>query len=169
CHRVRDAPPRGGPVMRTALAGLLGVVFGAGLAVSGMTNPAKVLGFLDVAGDFDATLAFVMGGALAVSAPAFAIARRLARPWLGAAFDLPTRRGLGARLLAGAWLFGVGWGLVGLCPGPALANLWRGSPELYLFVAALLAGTLAERGARALRERSGSVSAAGAGGRAGPG
>jgi hypothetical protein len=96
-----------------------GLVFGAGLALSGMTNPAKVLAFLDVAGAWDATLAFVMGGALAVNAAAYAATRRRASPLFADAFALPTRRDLDARLLGGAALFGVGWGLVGLCPGPA--------------------------------------------------
>ncbi|HVH05895.1 MAG TPA: DUF6691 family protein [Myxococcota bacterium] len=132
-------------MMRTFLAGLFGTLFGAGLAVSGMTNPAKVLAFLDVAGEWDATLAFVMGGALAVSAVAFAAARRLPRPWLAEAFALPARRDLDTRLLGGAVLFGVGWGLVGLCPGPALASVWRGEPASWAFVASLVAGTLAGR------------------------
>jgi uncharacterized membrane protein YedE/YeeE len=138
-------------MMRTILAGLFGTVFGAGLAVSGMTNPAKVLAFLDVAGDWDATLAFVMGGALVVSAVAFAAARRLPRPWLAQTFALPTRRDLDARLLGGAVLFGLGWGLVGLCPGPALASVWRGETESWVFVAALVAGTLGGRALAAPR------------------
>jgi uncharacterized membrane protein YedE/YeeE len=136
---------------RTLLAGFFGTLFGAGLAVSGMTNPAKVLAFLDVAGDWDATLAFVMGGALAVSTVAFAAARRLSRPWLAQTFALPTRRDLDARLLGGAVLFGVGWGLVGLCPGPALASIWRGEPASWAFLAALVAGTLVGRAAAAPR------------------
>jgi hypothetical protein len=131
--------------MRTAVAGIWGVVFGVGLALGGMTNPAKVLGFLDVAGAWDPTLAFVMGGALAVSATGFALARGRARPWLSAAFALPTRTDLDAPLVGGAALFGVGWGLVGLCPGPALANLARGSVEIWIFVAAMAAGALAQR------------------------
>jgi uncharacterized membrane protein YedE/YeeE len=131
--------------MRSAVAAILGIVFGVGLALGGMTSPAKVLAFLDVAGAWDPTLAFVMGGALAVTAPGFALARRRARPWLSASFALPTRADLDARLVGGAALFGVGWGLVGLCPGPALANLARGSAEIWLFVAAMAAGALAQR------------------------
>jgi uncharacterized membrane protein YedE/YeeE len=131
--------------MQALVALLCGVVFGAGLAVSGMTNPGKVLAFLDVTGAWDPTLAFVMGGALAVSALGFALARRRARPWLAEGFALPTRRDLDARLLGGAALFGVGWGLVGLCPGPALADLARGSPQIWLFVAALVAGAALHR------------------------
>jgi uncharacterized membrane protein YedE/YeeE len=131
--------------MRGAVAGVWGVVFGVGLALGGMTNPAKVLGFLDVAGAWDPTLAFVMGGALAVSAAGFALARRRARPWLSATFALPTRKDIDTPLVAGAALFGVGWGLVGLCPGPALANLARGSVEIWIFVAAMAAGAFAQR------------------------
>ena len=132
------------------MAALCGIVFGAGLAVSGMTNPAKVLAFLDVFGHWDPTLAFVMGGAVVVSAFGFAQARRLDRSWLGEAIAIPTRSDLDAPLLAGAAIFGVGWGLVGLCPGPALASLVRGSVEIFVFVAAMLAGValyrLAARG-----------------------
>ncbi|HXX47831.1 MAG TPA: YeeE/YedE family protein [Myxococcota bacterium] len=119
-----------------------GLVFGAGLLVSGMTNPAKVLGFLDVAGTWDPTLAFVMGGALSVNAAAWALTRRRDRPLYGERFALPEERAIDRRLLAGAALFGIGWGLVGLCPGPALAGLLRGKLPVYLFVAAMLAGML---------------------------
>jgi len=131
--------------MQALVALVCGVVFGAGLAVAGMTNPAKVLAFLDVAGAWDATLAFVMGGALAASAVGFAIARRRARPWLAESFAIPARREIDAPLVGGAALFGIGWGLVGLCPGPAIAALARGSPHALLFLAALLAGVLAHR------------------------
>ena len=96
-------------------------------------------------GHWDPTLAFVMGGALAVSAVGFAVAGRSARPWFAETFSLPTRRDLDRELLWGAVLFGVGWGLVGLCPGPALAGLWRASGELFLFVAAMVGGVLLHR------------------------
>lgn len=132
--------------MRSAVAALWGMVFGVGLAISGMTNPAKVLAFLDVFGSWDPTLAFVMGAGLAVSGPAFAYARRRERAWLGDAFALPTRPDLDASLLVGAALFGIGWGLAGLCPGPALANLARGSTEILLFIAAMLAGIALDHG-----------------------
>jgi len=131
--------------MQALLSGLCGIVFGVGLGVSGMTNPAKVLAFLDVFGRWDPTLAFVMGGALAVSALGFAAARRRARPWLADAFAIPTRRDIDPRLVGGAALFGVGWGLVGLCPGPALANLSRGSAEIAVFTLAMLAGVVLHR------------------------
>jgi uncharacterized membrane protein YedE/YeeE len=143
--------------MQALVAWLCGIVFGVGLAVSGMTNPAKVLAFLDVFGRFDPTLAFVMAGAVAASAAGFAVARRRERAWLGGAFGLPTRRDVDARLLAGATLFGVGWGLVGLCHGPALANLGRGSAEVAIFVGAMLAGVALHR--LVTRERSGAAAA----------
>jgi len=139
--------------MKPAFAGLCGIVFGAGLAIAGMTNPAKVLAFLDVAGSWDPTLALVMGSALAVSAVGYQLARRRERAWLGDAFAIPTLRDLDASLLGGAALFGIGWGLVGLCPGPALANLCRGSAEIALFVGAMLAGVLGYRALTAPRGR----------------
>ena len=131
--------------MQALVALVCGVVFGAGLAISGMTNPAKVLAFLDVAGDWDPTLLFVMGGALAVSSLGYAVVRRRVRPWLAETFALPTRQDLDAQLIGGAVLFGVGWGLVGVCPGPAIANLARGSSEVLIFVAAMLAGVVGHR------------------------
>jgi uncharacterized membrane protein YedE/YeeE len=131
--------------MQVLAALVCGLVFGAGLALSGMTNPAKVLAFLDVAGAWDATLVFVMGGALAVNAAAYAATRRRAKPLFAGAFALPMRRDLDARLLGGAALFGVGWGLVGLCPGPALASLARGEPGVFVFVAAMATGILLQR------------------------
>lgn len=134
----------------------LGVLFGAGLAVSGMTNPAKVQNFLDVFGSFDPSLALVMGGALAVSALGYQIARRREAPWLGERFELPTRSALDAPLLLGAALFGIGWGLGGFCPGPALAGLLQGKGGVYLFVAAMLAGVaLHRRVYLPLRDRNG--------------
>jgi len=132
--------------MTQLLAALLsGLVFGAGLALAGMTNPAKVLSFLDVAGAWDPTLALVMGSALGVNAVAFVLTQRRAKPLFADAFVLPTRTDLDARLLGGAALFGVGWALVGLCPGPALASLARGEGEVLAFVAAMCAGMLVAR------------------------
>jgi uncharacterized membrane protein YedE/YeeE len=144
--------------MRTLLSGACGVLFGAGLAISGMTNPAKVLAFLDVSGRWDPSLALVMCAALAVAAPAFALARGRARPWLGGTFALPTRRDVDPQLVGGAALFGVGWALVGLCPGPALASLARGAPEVAIFVGAMLGGAWLTQ--LALRARSTSRAAA---------
>ena len=131
------------------LAALSGTIFGFGLVLSGMTQPAKVLGFLNVGGLWDATrfgpwdasLAFVMGAALCVSLLAFSITPRTGqKPWLANTFQLPARRDVDARLLVGAALFGVGWGLVGYCPGPALASLLTGGQDVAVFVAALLTG-----------------------------
>lgn len=117
-----------------------GALFGLGLAWSGMTNPARVLAFLDVTGAFDPTLALVMAGALAVTLPAFAWVLRWPRPLLQPAFRLPTATRIDAPLLGGAALFGLGWGLAGLCPGPAIAGLVTGSPRVLVFCAAMLAG-----------------------------
>jgi hypothetical protein len=105
-----------------------------------MTDPARVIGFLDVAGNWDPTLMFVMAGALAVAMPAFHLVLRRPGPLLGGEFHLPTRAQIDAPLLAGAGIFGVGWGLAGLCPGPALAGLVTGSPRVALFVAAMAGG-----------------------------
>lgn len=132
--------------MRNVLPGLLvGLVFGAGLALSDMVNPARVLAFLDPAGDWDPSLAFVMGGALVPSAIGYVIASRMKRPLLGEEFRIPQSRAVEPRLVAGAALFGVGWGLVGLCPGPAIAGLAFGKWQLWLFVAAMLAGMAIHR------------------------
>jgi uncharacterized membrane protein YedE/YeeE len=132
-------------VVSVLVALLAGTVFGLGLAISRMIDPAKVIAFLDVSRDWDPSLAFVMGSALLVTAPAFAWARRSARPLLGERFRLPTRADVDARLVLGAVLFGVGWGLAGFCPGPALASLTLLEPAAYGFVAALVAGVLAAR------------------------
>lgn len=123
-----------------AAAGVTGLVFGLGLVVSGMSNPAKVLGFLDLAGAWDPSLALVMGGAIAVGAVGFAFAGRRTASMLGMPMRLPTSRVIDRRLASGAIAFGVGWGLVGLCPGPALVALSTGSREATLFVVAMLGG-----------------------------
>jgi uncharacterized membrane protein YedE/YeeE len=131
--------------MRLVAAVLAGFAFGAGLAIADMTNPAKVQNFLDLLGSWDPSLAFVMGTALAVAAVGFAAARRRPAPLFAEAFELPTRRDLDAELLAGAALFGVGWGLSGFCPGPALAALVQGVAAVYAFVLAMLAGMALHR------------------------
>lgn len=120
-----------------------GVLFGIGLYVSQMVDPAKVLSFLDVAGDWDPSLAFVMGGALAVTALGNVLARRRTAPLAAPQFQWPTDRRVDARLVGGAALFGAGWGLVGFCPGPALAALAFGSWHVLLFVAAMALGMAA--------------------------
>jgi len=125
----------------TFIASLLaGLVFGLGLIVSGMANPAKVLGFLDLAGPWDPSLAFVMAGAIGVGLVAFRVARRRTRSYLGAEMKLPTSRRIDRRLLAGSALFGIGWGIAGFCPGPALVSLGIGGPKALVFVLAMLAG-----------------------------
>jgi uncharacterized membrane protein YedE/YeeE len=117
-----------------------GLVFGTGLLLSGMVQPEKVLGFLDIFGAWDPSLAIVMAAALAVSAPGFAMVRRSPRPVLAARNLWPTSMGIDRHLVVGASLFGIGWGLVGLCPGPALENLASLSPGVIVFVAAMAVG-----------------------------
>jgi uncharacterized membrane protein YedE/YeeE len=119
-----------------------GLLFGLGLLVSQMANPAKVLAFLDVFGPWDASLAFVMVGATAASSLGYFVAKRRGVPVLAAKLDIPTRRDLDPKLLAGAAVFGVGWGLVGLCPGPSLTLLSSGLWQAFVFVAAMMAGML---------------------------
>jgi len=134
---------------RTLFALIAGLLFGIGLTVSQMVNPAKILAFLDLggipSGTWDPSLAFVMAGALAIAAPGFLLARRRSAPWAGGRFAIPERRDLDGRLVGGALLFGIGWGLVGYCPGPAVAGLAFGLPQTYGFVAAMLLGMLAFR------------------------
>jgi len=119
---------------------LAGLAFGLGLIVSGMANPAKVLGFLDLGGRWDPSLAFVMGAAIAVGAVAFAVARRRTRSFLGAAMRLPASRTIDRRLVLGSVLFGIGWGVAGFCPGPGLVAAGMGEVKALVFVAAMLAG-----------------------------
>jgi uncharacterized membrane protein YedE/YeeE len=122
-----------------------GVIFGAGLAIGGMTDPARVRGFLDLFGNWDPTLAFVMGGAVAVMAIAWRVREGMDRPLFGEHFSLPDRSDLDARLIAGAALFGVGWGIAGLCPGPAVAALALAPMSAVPFVLAMLAGMALHR------------------------
>lgn len=117
-----------------------GTIFGAGLTIGGMTDPARVRGFLDLFGNWDPTLAFVMGGAVAVMALAWAIQRRMQRPAFAATFSLPDARDITPRLVGGSALFGIGWGIAGLCPGPGFAALAIDPVPAAIFVAAMLAG-----------------------------
>ncbi len=118
-----------------------GLLFGVGLAVAGMTQPAKIIGFFDFFGDYDPSLAFVMGGAILVYAPVYRWAvRTWQRPIWAPAFSLPTRKDIDARLVIGSAIFGVGWGLGGYCPGPALTSVGAGSQEAFTFGAAMLVG-----------------------------
>ena len=119
---------------------LSGLVFGLGLIVSGMANPAKVLGFLDLAGAWDPSLMLVMGGAIGVALPAFWLARRRSKSLLVDSMQLPTSRRIDRRLLLGSLAFGAGWGIAGFCPGPALVSLLAGQPKAWLFVIAMLVG-----------------------------
>ena len=126
------------PLILSAFAS--GLLFGLGLIVSQMVNPAKVLGFLDIFGNWDPSLALVMGGAVAVSALGYLIAKRRGVPVLAPRLEIPTRRDLDPRLIGGAALFGIGWGLAGLCPGPALVGLTFGPWQMFVFVAAMIIG-----------------------------
>ena len=120
-----------------------GLIFGLGLIIAGMANPAKVIAFLDLAGDWDPSLALVMGGGIAVATGAFALAGKRARSLLGAPMQLPTRQDIDPRLILGSVAFGAGWGLAGFCPGPALVALGAGIPKAVIFVCAMLVGMLA--------------------------
>jgi uncharacterized membrane protein YedE/YeeE len=122
-----------------------GTIFGAGLALGGMTDPARVRGFLDLFDAWDPTLAFVMGGAVIVMALAWIVQKRMQRPLFAGQFALPNRSDLTPRLIGGSALFGIGWGIAGLCPGPGFAALAIEAPSAAIFVAALLAGMVLVR------------------------
>lgn len=119
---------------------LAGIIFGAGLTVSDMVNPARVLNFLDVAGNWDPTLIFVMAGGLAVTSLGYRLVFRRGAPLIGDKFNLPTKRQIDLPLISGSALFGVGWGLAGICPGPALTDLETLEPKVLVFVVAMLVG-----------------------------
>jgi uncharacterized membrane protein YedE/YeeE len=126
--------------MATVFAFVAGLVFGLGLIVAGMVNPAKILGFLDIAGTWDPSLALVMVGAIAVGLVAFALARRRTMSSLGLPMQLPSQRTIDARLVGGSLVFGTGWGLAGFCPGPAIVALGAGYAKAAVFVVAMLLG-----------------------------
>lgn len=132
-------------MQRTLSAFIAGLLFGVGLAVSQMTNPLKVLGFLDVAGDWDASLMLVLGGAVTVTFIAFRFVLRRTEPIFDSQFHLPKLSTVDKKLIGGSALFGVGWGIAGYCPGPGLASLSTLNPEAIVFVATLLAGMLVYR------------------------
>jgi uncharacterized membrane protein YedE/YeeE len=134
-----------------AAAFVSGALFALGLGVGGMTQPAKVIGFLDVAGPWDPSLAFVMLGAVGAYGIAFRLIRRRTRPVLASAFSIPGRRDVDARLVGGAALFGVGWGLAGYCPGPGIVSLVAGATPVVVFVSAMLVGMRAADGLAAPR------------------
>ncbi|MBL4879649.1 DUF6691 family protein [Halopseudomonas sp.] len=126
--------------MNILSAFVVGLVFGFGLILSGMTDPSKVLGFLDIAGEWDPSLGLVMGGAILVSSVAFFFASKRTRAVLGEEMRIPTATQIDRRLVLGGFAFGAGWGLAGYCPGPAMASLLTGMVEPVIFVAAMLAG-----------------------------
>jgi uncharacterized protein len=144
--------------MKSTLSALwCGLIFGAGLMISGMTEPQKVQGFLDVFGAWDPSLAVVMASALMVSAAGFVLARRRVRPLFEARSLWPSKREIDTPLVIGAVVFGAGWGLIGFCPGPALADIATGAPMVLLFVAAMALGMLGERLARRRRQIPGTI------------
>ena len=120
----------------------VGLLFGVGLLLSGMTDPGKVLGFLDLFGAWDPSLALVMGGAIAIGALAFAVAKKRTTNFLGGALQLPKSTQIDRRLVLGALVFGAGWGLAGLCPGPGLVSMAAGQPKAMVFVFAMVAGMI---------------------------
>lgn len=144
--------------MHIVTAFIVGLVFGIGLIVAGMTAPTKVQGFLDLAGLWDPSLALVMGGAVLVGLIAFRVAGKRERALLGGAMRVPTVTRIDRRLVLGGLAFGAGWGLAGFCPGPALASLATGGAKVWLFTGAMVAGMIVfevlERGRTALRQRT---------------
>lgn len=133
---------------------LIGLLFGFGLILSGMTDPGKVIGFLDLFGQWDPSLAFVMGGAIAVGFFAFSVAKRRTQNFLGGAMRLPTSQDIDKRLVIGSLVFGAGWGLAGFCPGPALVSLGAGQDKAVVFVIAMVLGMLAFEWLEGRRQKS---------------
>ena len=136
--------------MRLASSYLIGLIFGIGISISGMANPAKVLNFFDVAGTWDPSLVFVMGGAVVVAFLGYRVVLRRPAPMIDTKFHLPDNPRIDARLLGGSAVFGIGWGIAGFCPGGALPALGTGRVEVIAFVAALIAGIFAAKGLIAL-------------------
>lgn len=134
-----------------AAAAVSGILFGLGLGISGMTDPSKVIGFLDLFGAWDPALAFVMGGAVVTYLVAFRLITRRAHPVFAERFSLPTRRDVDVRLLGGAALFGIGWGLSGVCPGPAITSVPAGAPGILAFVVAMAGGMVLYRAVDRIR------------------
>ena len=139
---------------RAVVAFAVGLLFGVGLIVGGMTQPTKVIGFLNITGDWDPSLAFVMGGAIAVFLPLFRVIRRRSAPLCNTSFGIPSRTDVDAPLLVGSALFGIGWGLGGLCPGPAITTAGALTKSSLSFTAAMLAGFALERAYKALAARA---------------
>jgi len=133
---------------------IVGLLFGWGLLISGMTDPGKVIGFLDLTGSWDPSLALVMGGAIAVGFFAFGTAKKRTSNFLGGALHLPTSSDIDKRLILGALLFGAGWGLAGFCPGPGIVSMAAGQPKAAVFVVAMRAGRLVFEGMDRLSRRT---------------
>ena len=130
-------------MLKNIIGLLAGLLFGFGLLISGMTDPAKVQGFLDVFGAWDISLALVMGGGLAVALVGVQLVKRQSTSWIGTVIEMPTKTTINKRLLIGAMLFGIGWGLVGICPGPGIVLLGTGQWQAYVFIPAMIIGILA--------------------------
>ena len=130
-------------LFRAVAALIAGTIFGFGLSLGGMLDPSVIRNFLDFFGDFNPRLAFVFAGALAVSAAGYALSRKRRQPALGGGFAIPAKQQIDQPLIGGAALFGVGWGMVGLCPGPAIAGLALGLPSIFIFTVAMLVGMAA--------------------------
>jgi uncharacterized membrane protein YedE/YeeE len=131
--------------MLNAIAFFVGLLFGLGLIISGMTNPAKILNFLDLTGTWDPSLALVMFGAILVGSGGFAMAKKRQRSLLGAPMQLPTATRLDKRLLIGSLIFGIGWGIAGFCPGPAIVSAAAGQAKAWIFIGAMLVGIILHR------------------------
>lgn len=143
--------------MRLIASYIIGLIFGVGISISGMANPAKVLNFFDVAGTWDPSLIFVMGGAVVVTFIGYRVVLKRPAPIMEQKFQLPTRRDLDLPLIGGAAVFGIGWGIAGFCPGGALPALGTGRSEVFIFVAALLAGIFAVNLLRRMRAPGGAT------------
>lgn len=129
-------------MLKNMIGLLAGLLFGVGLLISGMTDPVKVQGFLDVFGAWDISLALVMGGGLIVAIIGVQIAKRQPTSWIGSPIEMPTKTAINKKLLIGAMLFGIGWGLVGICPGPGIVLLGTGQWQAYVFIPAMIVGML---------------------------
>ena len=129
-------------MLKNMIGLLAGLLFGIGLLISGMTDPAKVQGFLDVFGAWDISLALVMGGGLIVALVGVQLAKRQQSSWIGTSIDMPSKTTINKKLLIGAMLFGIGWGLVGICPGPGIVLLGTGQWQAYIFIPAMIVGML---------------------------
>ena len=129
-------------MLKNIIGLLTGLLFGFGLLISGMTDPVKVQGFLDIFGGWDISLVLVMGGGLAVALVGVQLAKRQPTSWIGTVIEMPTKTTINKRLLIGAMLFGIGWGLVGICPGPGIVLLGTGQWQAYIFIPAMILGML---------------------------